>query len=185
MPCQDLGVNVALPTPRPAEAADIPALLGLIQSAYRGESSRAGWTTEADLLDGQRTDAQMLATELADPATTILLASDRDGALACAAVTDRGDGVAHFGLFAVRPVAQGTGIGSALLRHAEDYARSFGAVRMRMTVLSLRPELLAWYGRRGYRTTGRRFPFPHHDPRFGLPRRDDFEFVELEANLGG
>ena len=35
---------------------DIPALDKLVNSAYRGDSSKKGWTTEADLLDGSRTD---------------------------------------------------------------------------------------------------------------------------------
>jgi GNAT superfamily N-acetyltransferase len=181
--CQDCVVSDRFPTPRKAASADIPDLLALIQSAYRGESSRAGWTTEADLLDGQRIDAEMLSAQIADPANTVLLLGDSTGALACAMVTDRSVGVAYFGMFAVRPTAQGSGIGSWLLSEAEDLARQLGADRMQMTVLSLRPELLAWYARRGYLPTGRTIPFPHGDERFGLPRRPDLEFTELEAKL--
>jgi GNAT superfamily N-acetyltransferase len=176
-------VSVVFEWPRPAGPADISPLVALIESAYRGESSRAGWTTEADLLDGQRIDIAMLAAELADPAVTVLALTDSAGPLACAAVTDRGAGTAHFGMFAVRPTAQGAGIGSWMLRCAQGHARGLGAVRMEMSVLWMRTDLLDWYARRGYRPTGRRIPFRHDDPRFGVPRRPDLEFVVLEASL--
>jgi GNAT superfamily N-acetyltransferase len=176
-------VSVVFEWPRPATSTDIPALVALIESAYRGESSRAGWTTEADLLDGQRIDAAMLAAELADPAVTVLHLTDSTGPLACAAVTDRGGRTAYFGMFAVRPTAQGAGLGSWMLRCAQEHARGLGAVRMEMSVLWMRTDLLDWYARRGCRPTGRRIPFPHGDPRFGLPRRTDLEFVVLQASL--
>jgi GNAT superfamily N-acetyltransferase len=164
-------------------AADIPALVALIESAYRGESSRAGWTTEADLLDGQRIDAVMLAAQLSEPAVTVLQLDDTTGPLACAAVTDPGSGTAYFGMFAVRPTLQGTGIGSWMLRCAQEHARAHGAVRMELSVLWMRTELIDWYLRRGYRPTGGRVPFPHGDPRYGLPRRADLEFLVLTTSL--
>lgn len=168
---------------RPAAAAEIPDLLDLVHSAYRGDRSRVGWTTEADLLDGQRTDADTLAADLANPNLTVLYALDEGGPLACAAVTDRGDGLGYFGMFAVRPAAQGARVGSALLAAAEDHARGFGAVRMELTVLVQRTELIAWYARRGYSPTGETQPFPYGDERFGLPRRPDLGFVVLAAQL--
>ncbi len=171
------------PTFRAATPADIPDLLDLIQSAYRGDSSRVGWTTEADLLDGQRADPEVLAADLANPRLTVLYAVDESGPLACASVTNKGDGVGYFGMFAVRPAAQGTRVGSTLLAAAEDFARGFGAVRMEMTVIAQRTDLIAWYLRRGYTPTGERQPFPYGDERFGLPRRDDLEFVVLSRPL--
>ncbi|MGQ0467739.1 MAG: GNAT family N-acetyltransferase [Sporichthyaceae bacterium] len=174
------GVTLAL---RPARSDDIPDLLALVHSAYRGEASRVGWTTEADLLDGQRTDPALLAADLTNPALTVLYAVDSNGPLACAAVTDRGGGVGYFGMFAVRPSAQGGRIGSALLAAAEDHARGFGAVRMEMTVLVQRVELIAWYERRGYERTGESSPFPYGDERFGLPRRPDLAFEVLAKQL--
>lgn len=166
-----------------ATGADIAALLDLIQSAYRGDASRVGWTTEADLLDGSRTDAGLLAADLADPATMILLLSDSDGPLGCCAITERSGGTAYFGTFAVRPSAQGRGVGSRLLAAAEERARAAGATRMEMTVLAQRTELLAWYGRRGYRPTGATRPFPYGDERYGRPLRDDLVFAVLSASL--
>jgi GNAT superfamily N-acetyltransferase len=170
---------------RAADVDDVPALLALVHSAYRGESSRAGWTTEADLLDGPRLDADLLRAELTDPATTLLVTEDEHGPVGCATVTDRGDGLFYFGLFAVRPGAQGGGIGSALLDAAEAHGRARGGTVMEMTVISLRADLIAWYARRGYRPTGEHRPFPYGDERYGLPRRDDLEFSVLRKELAG
>jgi ribosomal protein S18 acetylase RimI-like enzyme len=177
--------DMPVPSIRPATAVDVPALLDLIHSAYRGPASRAGWTTEADLLDGSRTTAALLAAELAAAAVTFLVAEDGDGLLGCCAVTDRGTGTAYFGTFAVRPTAQGAGVGSRLLAAAEEHARAGGAVRMEMTVLVQRGDLLAWYARRHYAPTGERRPFPYGDERYGMPLRDDLEFVMLAASLTG
>lgn len=177
-------MHVPPPTIRAATHTDIPALLDLIHWAYRGEASRVGWTTEADLLEGSRTDADLLSADLADPATSVLVAEDGDGLLACCAVTDQGGGTAYFGTFAVRPTAQGTGIGSRLLAAAEDHARAAGSMRMEMTVLAQRSELLAWYARRGYVPTGETRPFPYGDERYGRPLRDDLVFAVLTAALG-
>lgn len=171
------------PRLRTATPDDAPALLALIHSAYRGESSRAGWTTEADLLDGSRTTPELLAETLGDPATAVLVAEDDHGLLGCCAVTDRGGGTAYFGTFAVRPRAQGSGVGSALLAAAEEHARARGAVRMEMSVIGQRADLLAWYARRNYAPTGASHPFPYGDERYGRPRRDDLLFVVIAAPL--
>jgi GNAT superfamily N-acetyltransferase len=179
---QDCGVSFPFPI-RAAAVEDVPALLTLVHSAYRGESSRAGWTTEADLVDGPRLDADLLTAELADPRTTVLLVEDAEGPLACATVSDRGAGVAYFGMFAVRPRAQGGGVGSALLDAAEAHARARGGRVLEMTVISQRVDLIAWYLRRGYRPTGERRPFPYGDERYGLPRRPDLEFSVLRKDL--
>jgi ribosomal protein S18 acetylase RimI-like enzyme len=168
---------------RAARVSDGPALLALVHSAYRGESSRLGWTTEADLLDGPRLTADLLTGELTDPANTVLLVEDEDGLLACATVTDRGGGQAYFGMFAVRPGAQGGGVGSALLYAAEARVRSGGGTAMEMTVIRQRADLIAWYVRRGYHPTGEQRPFPYGDERYGLPRRPDLEFSVLRKAL--
>jgi GNAT superfamily N-acetyltransferase len=168
---------------RAADAGDVPGLLALVHSAYRGESSRAGWTTEADLLDGPRLDAELLLAELSDPATTVLVTEDEHGTLGCATVSDRGGGLFYFGLFAVRPGAQGGGIGSALLHACEAHARARGGTVMEMTVISVRADLIAWYARRGYRASEERRLFPYGDERYGRPRRDDLEFSVLRKDL--
>jgi ribosomal protein S18 acetylase RimI-like enzyme len=170
---------------RDATESDVPAIVALVTSAYRGDASRAGWTTEADLLDGERIDADVLHTDIARPRSRVILLEDaRDHALlACAHVADE-DGAGYFGMFAVRPGLQSRGIGNTVLAEAERIVREdFGLPVMRMTVIDLRAELIAWYERRGYRRTGRFKPFPYGDERFGRPRRDDLRFEVLEKAL--
>lgn len=163
---------------------DVPALRALIESAYRGDSAKAGWTHEADLLEGQRTDEGELRDILADASRIILLA-EIDGALiGCVQVADQGQGLAYLGLLTVDPARQADGLGRLLIEAAEAEARSrFAATRMEMTVIRQRAELIAWYERRGYRLTGETRPFPLDDPRFGLPRTRDLAFVVLEKPL--
>ncbi len=161
-------------------------MVELVQSAYRGEGSREGWTTEADLLDGQRTDADMIAASLADPDAHLLVADLDGGVVGCCelrrpSATDR----ASLGLFAVRPGLQGAGLGRRVLDEGERIVRDeWGRRRLRLEVIELRSELIAWYRRRGYEATGETVPFPYGDERFGLPRRPDLRFVVLEKQLG-
>lgn len=175
---------------RAAVPADVPRLVALVESAYRGESSRVGWTTEADLLDGQRTDEEEVSRVLATPGSRVLVAERDDGLVACC-VLERGHGrsasqppTAYFGMFAVRPALQGAGVGRWMLAAAERVAaEEWGARRMEMKVISARHDLIAWYERRGYVRTGRRSPFPYGDERFGIPRRPDLEFEILGKTL--
>lgn len=172
---------------RAASAADIPAAHTLIESAYRGESAKRGWTHEADLLGGQRTDEAALASILADPTQTLLLA-EQDGALiGCVLIADKGvrNGAhaGYLGVLTVNPDLQGGGLGRRLIDAAETHARGFGAHAMEMTVIKSRRELIDWYVRRGYHNTGREEPFPLDDPRFGLPKTRDLVFVVLAKTL--
>jgi len=162
---------------------DVTALHALVESAYRGEVSRAGWTTEADFLDGQRTDPDELAHLIAGPSTAILLAH-REGELVGCVLLREEPGCAYLGMLSVRPALQSSGVGRALLDEAERVAKDeLGRPEMRMRVISIRDTLLAWYERRGYVRTGEREPFPYDDPRSGRPRRQDLEFVVLRKRL--
>ena len=174
----------AAPVFREARAEDVPAVVALVESAYRGESSRRGWTTEADLLDGQRTDPAGITAVLDDPASVLLLA-EVDGRLrGCCELRSVGTS-AYFGTFAVDPAQQGAGLGGRLLAEADAQAvRRWGARALEMTVIAQRADLLAWYERRGFHRTGERRPFPYGDERFGRPRRDDLEFVVLRRATG-
>ncbi|MFC7300644.1 GNAT family N-acetyltransferase [Cognatiluteimonas weifangensis] len=180
-----MSAPVASPAPafRAATADDVPALVELVTAAYRGDASRRGWTTEADLLDGNRIVPEVLYADLARSRSRIVLA-ERDGLpLACAHVAEV-DGAGYFGMFAVRPELQRGGLGRAVLAEAERIVREeWRLPAMRMTVIDLREELIAWYQRRGYRRTGIKKPFPATDPRFGIPRRDDLRFEVLEKPL--
>ena len=169
---------------RTATPADLDALHALVHRAYRGDSARGGWTHEADLLDGQRTDRAALDETLADPAQIILVAEKDVRLIGCVQVSDRGAGIAYLGMLSVDPSLQAQGLGRQLIEAAESAARiSFGSARMEMTVILQREELIAYYERRGYARTGETRPFPLTDPRFGLPKRDDLAFAVLSKDL--
>lgn len=169
---------------RIAEHADIDALVALVESAYRGDESRRGWTTEADLLGGQRIDADGMRAVIDGDASWVVMA-ERDGdLLGCAHLQKQGD-AAYFGMFAVRPGLQGGGVGDAILRECERLAALWRLRAVRMTVIWTRTELIAWYQRRGYAATGERKEFPYGDERFGLPKRADLWFEVYEKALAG
>ncbi len=167
---------------RKATAADCAAIVTLVNSAYRGESSRQGWTTEADLLGGQRTDTEEILGILADPDSAILLCLAANELLASAHLQRLGN-TAHFGMFAVRPDRQNAGIGKHFLAQAEAFALSaWNAVRMCIEVITLRDTLIGYYERRGYRRTGRIKPFPTSE-RFGISKVNGLELEVLEKSL--
>jgi GNAT superfamily N-acetyltransferase len=168
---------------RNAAPADAPAIVALVESAYRGDASRAGWTTEADLLDGQRVDAAGVEEIIAKPASRVLLGESSGKLLVCCHVEKQGD-ACYFGMFSVRPGLQGGGIGRRMLAEAERIAcGEWKCIKMEMTVISVRDDLIAWYERRGYRRSGVFKPFPYGDERFGIPKRDDLRFEILEKPL--
>lgn len=169
---------------RDATEADADALVALIESAYRGDASRAGWTTEADILEGQRTDPEGVLDVIKSPDSRLLTVERGGELVACCQLEHRGE-AAYFGMFAVRPQLQGAGLGKVIIAEAERTVREGWGVReMHMTVISVRDDLIAWYERRGYRRTGRTTPFPYGDERFGVPQRDDLEFELLVKVLG-
>lgn len=172
-----------LPTFRAAGTADVDAIVALVESAYRGDSSRAGWTTEADLLAGQRTDPAGVLDSISAAGSVVVLAERDEALVACCHVQRRGERC-YFGMFAVDPSRQGGGLGGQVMTYAEELARTrWGCTVMEMTVIRQRTDLIAFYERRGYTDTGRRSPFPYGDERFGLPLRDDLEFTLLEKVL--
>lgn len=171
---------------RNASAADVDAIVALVESAYRGDSSRQGWTTEADMLDGQRTDSADVVRLIAHVHSRVLLLTRSSGQLRACAHIERQKEVCYFGMFSVKPTEQGSGIGRAMLAEGERIARDEWACReMQMTVISIRDELIAWYERRGYQRTAIFKPFPYGDARFGLPKRDDLRFEILSKRLIG
>ncbi|MBL7798411.1 MAG: GNAT family N-acetyltransferase [Saprospiraceae bacterium] len=165
-----------------ATPSDIPTLLQLVNSAYRGEPSRRGWTTEADLLAGDiRTDADDLAALMARPDAVILKAADEAGNLSgCVFLEKRGNRL-YLGMLSVWPELQGQGIGKILLQAAEERARRLGCRAVYMRVLTPRHELLAWYERHGYRPTGEYEPY-NAPPQYGVPQQA-LEFAILEKVL--
>jgi GNAT superfamily N-acetyltransferase len=160
-------------------------VVDLVESAYRGERSKAGWTTEAELLGGQRTDPEGIGAVVSAADSRVLLASDERGeVIACCTIQQLRAGRSYFGTFAVRPGLQGGGVGKQVLAEAERVARDeWTCDTIEMTVIGQREDLIAWYGRRGYAATGEMRPFPYGDERFGLPKREDLYFVVLAKSL--
>ena len=175
------GAPVGLVRVVPAGRVEVARVVRLVESAYRGEASRRGWTTEADLVGGRRTDEVAVGGLVDEPATTVLVAFDGPALVGCCALTDRPGRPARLSMLAVAPDRQGGGVGRALLEAAVRRAGEvLGARAVDLAVLAPRPELRAWYARRGFVETGRTEPFPYGDERFGLPVRDDLVFVVLE-----
>lgn len=165
-------------------SGDVQSVVNLVESAYRGDASRIGWTTEADLLDGRRTDAASIAELIGSDDDWLLLAECRNLLVASCHLRREGN-AAYFGMFAVVPRLQAQGVGRRVLAEAERRAQNeFGAREMRMTVIDCRDELIAWYQRRGYSRTGEHSPFPYGDERFGQPRRDGLRFETLRKRFG-
>jgi ribosomal protein S18 acetylase RimI-like enzyme len=168
---------------RLATPHDTAQIVELIESAYRGDASRVGWTTEADLLGGQRTDRLEIEEILANPRARLILCCAGETLMGCILVRND-EGSAYIGMLAVSPHHQRGQLGRQLLAEAERVAQhEFHAQTVRMTVIVQREDLIRWYVRRGYTVTGRREPFPYDNPRFGLPKRLDLEFAVLERVL--
>ncbi len=168
---------------RYATTADVAEIVPLVESAYRGDASRKGWTTEADLLDGQRVDADGVRELITKADSRVIIALRAGVIIGCVHVERSGDS-GYFGMFSVSPTLQGAGVGDALLREAERVVcDDFACTRMTCTVIPLRHELIAWYGRRGYHATGEFKPFPYGDERFGKPKRDDLNFEVFIKDL--
>ncbi|MDB5269689.1 MAG: family acetyltransferase [Hymenobacter sp.] len=160
-------MNFTLATATPA---DVPRLTQFVNAAYRGDTARQGWTTEADLLDGQRIDDEGMREMLARPGAAILLCQNESGELLGSFHAQAKGEVLYLSMLAVAPTGQARGVGKFLLAAAEDYGRRHGCTTSKMTVISVRTELIAYYERRGYRRTGATEPFPT-DPRFGIPKQ--------------
>lgn len=164
-----------------ATDADLPEAAALINASYRGESSRQGWTNEADYIDGERTSVEALRTDLREnPGARLYLLRDGPAQplLGCVWLEPHGDGVWYLGLLTVRPDMQARQLGRAIIAEAEAVVKRSRGRAVRLTVVQLRGALIAWYQRRGYVLTGETLPFPYGDP-----PRDDLHFVVLEKRL--
>jgi ribosomal protein S18 acetylase RimI-like enzyme len=164
-----------------ASVPDIPQLLKLINSAYRGEDAKKGWTHEAELIDGDiRTDETSLKQVIRTPGAVILKYEQERKIVGCVYLQKKGDRL-YLGMLSVSPEIQAQGIGKKLLKAADEHAKKNNCSVIEMTVISVRHELIAWYERNGYHKTSKREPFPN-DGRFGNPRQD-LEFVYLEKTV--
>jgi ribosomal protein S18 acetylase RimI-like enzyme len=160
---------------------DIPAIVNLVNSAYRGENSKQGWTTEADLLDGIRTDEKSLFEMMQKPYAVILKYLDEAGHIAGSVYLQKQDKKLYLGMLTVAPNLQAKGVGKALLQASEKYALEEDCTCIIMTVISVRQELIDWYKRHGYHDTGKKEPFPTEE-RFGIPKQP-LEFIVMEKEF--
>lgn len=172
-------------TYREATPEDVPSILKLVRSAYRGETSRAGWTTEADLVADERIDETMLLEKINHPHGCVLVAHDPESKLiACCEVARTDTTRAYFGLFAVDPLRQAGGVGRQVLQRVEEHAvAQWGSRIMELNVIWTREELISWYVRRGYVKTGEKKEFPYKFLVNGDALRDDLYFDVLEKEL--
>ena len=164
-----------------ANENDIPALNILINSAYRGEGSKQGWTTEADLLDGIRTDEESIKELIDQECSVILKFMEGNQVYGCVHLRQE-ENKLYLGMLTVSPQLQNKGIGKILLAAAEDEARKRNCIAVFMSVISIRTELINWYEKHGYVNTGKKKPFPENDPRFGIPKVK-LEFIILEKEI--
>lgn len=164
-----------------ATSADIPALNILINSAYRGESSKKGWTTEADLLEGKRTTEEELMQTIEDPKNTILKFTEDDKIIGSVLLVEKEQQL-YLGMLTVSPELQNSGIGKKMLAEAENHAKTLGLSSIIMTVISVREELIAWYKRHGYVDTGKREAFPESHIHVTVSE-EPLEFIFLEKKI--
>ena len=165
----------------PATLADVPELVVLINSAYRGETSKQGWTTEANLIDGQRIDHASLTEQMSDPVATILKNTNEDGRITGCVYLLKKEEKLYLGMLTVSPLLQANGLGRQLLAAAEDFAQSINYQTIMMTVITTRTELLSWYERRGYHKTGEVIPLIIPDT-FGILKQP-VEMYKLEKKV--
>jgi ribosomal protein S18 acetylase RimI-like enzyme len=165
-----------------ATTEDIPQIVHLLNSAYRGESSRKGWTTEADLIAGdRRTDAASVAIVMNQPGSIILKYTNDEGEIIGTVNLQQHERGVYLGMFAVSPNQQGGGIGKQLLNAADAHAKNIAAEKIYMSVISVRKELIDWYKRHGYVETGERKPFVEDD--ITGKHLQPLEFIILEKNI--
>lgn len=165
-----------------ATLKDVSNLNKLINSAYRGESSKKGWTTEANLLEGSRTTVQELTEIIQDPKNTILKFTENNHIIGCVLLIEK-EYQLYLGMLTVLPELQNSGVGKKLLYQAEIHAQTLGLSKIIMTVISVREELIAWYKRNGYVDTGAREPFPVSDVHISISNQP-LEFIVLEKRIG-
>jgi ribosomal protein S18 acetylase RimI-like enzyme len=167
----------------PATPTDIPALVPLVNAAYRGQGddSPKGWTSESHLISGARTNAEDITELLQAPHSVMLkYVADNGTLLGCVHLQQQEDKL-YLGMLSVLPAHQGEGVGKHLLSAATDYAKEKNCTRIHITVISARPELINWYERHGFQRTGETQPF-HHGEKFGI-QKQPLELVVLEKSI--
>jgi ribosomal protein S18 acetylase RimI-like enzyme len=164
-----------------ATLEDVTALEKLINSAYRGETSKQGWTTEANLLEGKRITEDELIEIIENKDNTMLKFTESNVIIGCVLLVNKGRKL-YLGMLTVSPELQNSGVGKKLLQEAEAHALALNLPKIVMTVISIREELIAWYKRHGYQDTGVREPFPLNDTD-AIIASHPLEFIVMEKIL--
>jgi ribosomal protein S18 acetylase RimI-like enzyme len=167
-----------------AKIDETELITNLVNSAYRGDYSRKGWTTEADLIEGQRTDDASIIKMIQTQGEQIEIALNPEGkVVGCVFLKREDENTLYFGMLTVEPSLQGTGLGKIILLHIESIARKENKNKIRLTVIPQRKELIEFYERRGFKATGREENFPYHDPANGNPKISDLKLKEYIKTL--
>ena len=165
-----------------ATEADIALITELLNISYRGEASKKGWTTEAELIAGDTRADEIMVQQIMEQAGSVFLKYTNDEHQISGCVNlQQHDSKLYLGMFSVSPHLQGSGIGKQILKATEEYALHVGCTAIYMSVISLRTELISWYQRHGYVDTGKRIPFEED----GITGRHlkQLEFMILEKSL--
>ncbi len=141
---------------------DVELLVTLVNHAYRGKEAKAGWTNESDLISGQRINTEQMTLIFSDPLSTILKFVLHNEIVGCVLLKKEDDAL-YLGMLSVNPTLQNAGIGKKLMAASEVFALNVGCTNIKMTVFSVRTELIDWYNRRGYIDTGERIPFTNEN----------------------
>jgi N-acetylglutamate synthase-like GNAT family acetyltransferase len=166
-----------------ARLSDVPELVALINASYRSPGGEGGWTDEREFIAGTRTNEETVRSELLAGRYLVARTIVSGPIVGCARVSLEEDGAWYVASFAVDAVQQGAGTGRRLLEEIQRQAKSKGVYALRITVINLRHELIAWYERRGFERTGENEQFPYDDPTVGRALRDDLSLVVLELSL--
>lgn len=171
--------EINMTTIEKATLLDVNEINILVNKAYRGESSKKGWTTEADLLDGLRIDEDTLAAYINDEDAAVLKHSNGERITGCIYLKVNKNKL-YICMLTVEPELQNTGIGNILLKEADKYADKVKCDTLWMTVISARKELIEYYERKGFKLTGEIRPFPEN-PTFGIKKKP-IELIVMEKH---
>lgn len=174
-----MDLSVTSPKIRLATKKDIEKIVKLVESVYRGESSKSGWTTEADLVDGQRTDAKMILEMMSEVGNEFYVIDANEFSLAASVHLKKEADHGYIGMVSVGTEFQNQKLGKKLLQFCEEKIANWGFKKAKITVLNVREELIAWYVRFGYHRSGQGVDFPK-DPRYGIPKVQNLKLIELE-----
>jgi ribosomal protein S18 acetylase RimI-like enzyme len=148
-----------MPAIIPAQPNDVPQIVALVNSAYRGETALQGWTSESHLLEGIRVDESELTGYFNRTEVKLLKYITDEGSIDGFVYLEKVDDKRlYLGMLTVNPLLQASGIGRQLLAAADDQARKLDCSLIKITVINTRTELIAWYERRGFVATGETMP---------------------------